>query len=432
MTLSLYAYSAATWLLEPLSGHILKKRIKAGKERASRLPERFGRTDIVRPTGKLIWMHGASVGETAMLLSILKYLKSSHPDLTALITSQTLTSADMIAAKAGPNIIHQMAPIDGPRAVSRFLEHWKPNAAILAEGEIWPNLILAAYEKQIPLNLINARMTVKSLTSWNKRRSAARKLFNSFDFIGAADTPTAKGIANLLGRAPNTVGNLKRAVDAPTCDPQELAKWQESLDGRDCFLAASTHEGEEDLAIAAFKQIQQTSPNALLILAPRHPERANAIGRLLDAEGLKYQQRSNDTQIGCAAPILLADTIGEMGLWMTLCKAVYLGGAHQSGIGGHNPIEPLKLRKPTFTGPHSFNFSDLMKALEPCNAISVGQSANELGQFWLQHTMQIEKNNAATAASSATPNWECVDAVFSAVDEPLTLTLNAIRAQLEE
>lgn len=432
MTLSLFAYSIATWALEPASGFILNKRLKAGKERKSRLPERNGKSQITRPDGKLVWMHGASVGETAMLLSIFKHLKKTNPELNALITSQTLTSADMIAAKAGPNIIHQMAPIDGPRAVSQFLDHWKPDSAILAEGEIWPNLILGAHKRHIPINLINARMTIKSLTSWNKRPAAARKLFGSFDFIGAADTPTAKGISHLLRRPPNTLGNLKRAIDAPTCDAQELAKWQTTLNDRDCFLAASTHDGEEDLAIKAFQDIQVHTPNALLILAPRHPERANAIAKLLEQSGLSFQQRSIHTDIGCNAPVLLADTIGEMGLWMTLCNAIYLGGAHQTGIGGHNPIEPLKLRKPTFTGPHSFNFSDLMTALEPCHAITIGKSVEELKLFWLRHAKNISADQVEDSPSQTGPNWECVDAVFSAVDEPLNLTLNAIRAQLEE
>ena len=427
MTLSLYAYSALTWALEPFAGHLLRKRLKSGKERKSRLPERFGKTTLKRPSGKLIWMHGASVGETSMLLNLFDKLKSSYDDHHLLVTSQTLTSADMIAAKAGKNVIHQMAPMDGPRSVDRFLSHWQPDIAIFAEGEIWPNLIRKTDKRNTPLFLINARMTEKTLTNWRRRTNAAKKIFNCFHFTGAADEHTAQGIQDILGYPLDAIGNLKRAIEPPSYDSAELEKWQTAIADRKCLLAASTHSSEEEIALSAFKKLLETHPNAFLILVPRHPERSSEISKILKSQELSFEQRSRNKQTACAEPVLLADTIGEMGLWLRLAKAVYLGGANKRGVGGHNPIEPLKLKKPVFSGPHSFNFSELMKALEPCRAITVGDAPEELAAFWMN---AIDENH--DKPSFAEPDWDCVDSIFSAVDEPLAITLNAIRTKLEE
>lgn len=428
MTLSLLAYSAATWIFAPLAGYVIKKRLRAGKERENRVQERFGRTTKPRPTGQLIWMHGASVGETAMLLSIFNKLQTPEEEYTLLITSQTLTSADMIATKSGSKIIHQMAPIDTRGAVKNFLSHWQPDIAIFAEGEIWPNLITATKKRNIPLNLVNARMTTKTINGWKKRFTTAQNIFNTFNFIGAADQQTTEGLEDILGRKIDTTGNLKRAIEPPSCNSDELESWETSLANRECFLAASTHEGEEEIILSAFQNILAENENAFLILAPRHPERAPEIIKAIKNTEIDFEQRSKyPLQTSCSAPILLADTIGEMGLWMQLSQAIYLGGANKENIGGHNPIEPLKLRKPVFTGPHSFNFSDLMVSLEPSNAIIVGNDSKALTSFW----KNILKINNDVHLHSAI-DWASVDLVFSAVDEPLALTLNAIKAQLEE
>jgi len=426
MTLSLFAYSAATWMLEPFAGILLKKRLKAGKERKQRLPERYGRTNNNRPPGKLIWMHGASVGETSMLLNLFDKLKSSYDDHHLLITSQTLTSADMISVKAGKNVIHQMAPMDGPRSVDRFLSNWQPDIAIFAEGEIWPNLIRKTNKRNTPLFLINARMTQKTLNNWKRRSNAAKKIFNCFYFTGAADEQTAQGIKDILGYPPDAIGNLKRAIEPPKCDPAELEKWQTSLANRQCLLAASTHAGEEVLALSAFQIFKQKYPDALLILVPRHPERAPEIIDHIKSYNLSFEQRSYDKQTACAASVLFADTIGEMGLWLRLANSVYLGGANKPDVGGHNPIEPLKLRKTVFSGPHTFNFKDLVTALAPSASITIGDTPDELAAFWMH---ALDGNNKPSAPE---PDWNYVDSVFSTVDEPLAVTLNAIRTKLEE
>jgi 3-deoxy-D-manno-octulosonic-acid transferase len=209
-TLTLYRIGAT--LLEPFAPILVRNRVKSGKERPERSGERFGRTNLARPGGALIWMHGASVGESRLLLDLFEALRTQRPDAYALVTTQTTTSADMIAASAPQHVIHQMAPVDGPRAVTRFLQHWRPDAAVFAEGEIWPNMLLGLKRGRIPAVMANARMTTRSIDSWNSRKSSARALFGAFQFIGAADRQTAEGLGRATGHEITTVGNLKMAA----------------------------------------------------------------------------------------------------------------------------------------------------------------------------------------------------------------------------
>ncbi|MEM8921438.1 MAG: glycosyltransferase N-terminal domain-containing protein, partial [Pseudomonadota bacterium] len=288
----LLLYCAASWALEPFIGLVLGQRLKRGKERAARAPERLGRTTHVRPGGPLLWMHGASVGEAGLLLDVFAALKRRRPELIGLLTTQTLTSADMAAARAQDGVIHQMAPVDGPRATARFWTYWRPEAGLLAEGEIWPNLLLGAKRRNIPLVLANARMTEKSRTSWRNRKRSANTLFSVFEFIGAADQDTADALEEVLDRPVNVVGNLKRAIPAPSVDATQLEAWRKALGDRHVLLAASTHESEEALALKAFSAFQTARPDieARLIIAPRHPDRADEVETEIRAAGHTFQR----------------------------------------------------------------------------------------------------------------------------------------------
>ena len=172
MTASLSLYRFGTRLLEPVAPWLVEQRIKSGKERPERVRERFGLTEAKRPQGVLVWMHGASVGECRLLLDVFAAMRRRRPDLQALVTSQTLTSADMIGSSGAANVIHQMAPVDGPGAVERFLQYWKPDAAVFAEGEIWPNMLAGLKTHSVPAALVNARMTDKTIKSWKRRAGA--------------------------------------------------------------------------------------------------------------------------------------------------------------------------------------------------------------------------------------------------------------------
>jgi 3-deoxy-D-manno-octulosonic-acid transferase len=420
VTISLALYRLGTRLLEPLAPWYVSQRLKKGKENPDRIGERFGATGIARPTGVVIWMHAASVGESRLLLDIFAALRKHRPDIHAVVTTQTLTSANMIAAAAPSNVIHQMAPIDGPKAVETFISHWRPDAAVFAEGEIWPNMLEALQHRRIPAALINARMTARSIKGWNTRNGAAKKLFATFSFIGAADQATADGLASALDRSIEIVGNLKLSAVIQAPPGEKVAAFRDATDGRPIVLAASTHPGEDEFAADAFAEVRMRKPGALMILVPRHPERGDSIVTLLRERGLTTAQWSKDrTPPGPEVDVLVADTIGELLFWYACADAVYLGGATMEGIGGHNPIEPTQLGKRVFTGPHGFNFAEMFEALQPTGALVIGTTYQELADYWL----------AALDDAQPTP---VLGSHFADSRAPFEKTLDAIAAMLPQ
>ncbi|MEZ5938100.1 MAG: glycosyltransferase N-terminal domain-containing protein [Hyphomonadaceae bacterium] len=396
--------------------------MRKGKERKERLSERLGRTQIERPASPLIWMHGASVGESRLLADILKLVRKRRLGLNAVLTTQTLTSADMITGLQMPGAIHQMAPVDAPGAVSRFLDHWKPDAAVFAEGEIWPNMLAGLRRTATPAALINARMTASSLSGWRKRRESAQELFGTFRFIGAADVTTADELGDLLKRRIDTVGNLKQAMPITPSHATKVADWR--ADARLVLLAASTHEGEDEIALDAFARVRHRAPEALLVVAPRHPERGEAICGKVQDRGLSYQLRSQDRKAPSpGTAVLVADTMGEMGFWYELADAVMLGGANREDVGGHNPFEPVQLGKRVWTGHFGYNFRRALDDLAALGAVVFGDSPESLAEFWA---------SAIANPAAAEIRSEAVEAYFAKARAPLDTTLDAILDLLPE
>lgn len=384
MTASLALYRLGTRLLEPLAPWLVSRRIKSGKENPGRIRERFGLSDIARPAAPLLWMHGASVGESRLLLDVFAALRKRRPDAFAVVTTQTTTSAEMIAAGRPANVIHQMAPVDGPKSVVAFLDHWRPDAAVFAEGEIWPNMLSALRARSIPAALVNARMTAKTLHSWNARRASTREIFSAFRFIGAADQATADGLGEALGRRIATVGNLKTSAVVEAPPGEKVAAFREATGGRPIVLAASTHPGEEAFALEAFTEVRLRKLGALLIIVPRHPDRGALVMSLVRENALAAQQwSSNKAPPGFDVDVLVGDTIGELLFWYAVSDAVFLGGATSEGVGGHNPVEPAQLGKRVFTGPHGFNFAEMLEKLSASGIVTIGSTPAELGGYWL-------------------------------------------------
>lgn len=372
-------YRAASRALKPAARWLLNRRARAGKEDPERLTERLGQAGQPRPEGRLIWLHAASVGESQMALTVADALLAQHSGAHVLITSGTRTSANLIANRGLDRLIHQFPPVDAPDWVSAFLDHWLPDLAVFTESELWPNLILAAKARGVPLALMNARMNQKSLDGWARWPQSARTLLGAFDWIGAADQRTADGLSRLTGQPISNAGNLKLECGLPAPDPETLAQVKALIGDRPAFVAASTHAGEEALIASAHQAMLQDQPDALMILVPRHPERASDVVEVLNAAGLSFAQRSKG-QTPQSTQVWLADTLGEMALWYALCPVAVIAGSFVDGIGGHNPIEASRAGALVVTGPYVDSFADVYAVYDAHDARAIARTTTEIAR----------------------------------------------------
>ena len=382
MRLGLALYRLGTVLLSPFLGVILNKRVRASKEAPDRRNQRYAKQLPERPSGPLVWLHAASVGESLIQLELAATLLTSGHNTALLFTCQTLTGADTINQRltTDPRFsnswhLQQMAPLDTPAAAQRFVQHWQPSLALFAEGEIWPNLLMQLSRHDIPAALINARMTEKSISGWRRWPKTSQAIFGSFAVILASNQKTARALEKLSKQPVPCPGNLKSALPLPQATKGDLAPLNTVIANRPVLVAASTHDGEEALILEALPHI---NPRPFTIIAPRHPERGDQIETLLRASKLSYARRSRGDEPTTQTDILLADTMGEMGLWYRLADTVYLGGGHTPGIGGHNPLEPLRLGKPVITGPGLFNFEEMADALIKEGGLKIVHTAQDI------------------------------------------------------
>jgi 3-deoxy-D-manno-octulosonic-acid transferase len=348
--LPLALYAAATGLMTPFAPALLRARARRGKEDPSRLPERLGQATHARPAGPLAWLHGVSVGETQSLLPLVAALRARRPELNLLVTSGTVTAAQLLAQRLPEGVIHQFAPVDAPGAVKRFLDHWRPDLGVFVESELWPNLILGAKARGVRLALISARVTEGSARGWARSPASARALLGAFELILPQDAATAARLRR-LGADPGPALNLKLVGEALAANAEELAGLAKALAGRRVVLAASTHPGEETLIATAARD----GGAGLVVVAPRHPDRGEALVAELTAAGFTVARRAAGQAPTSETTAYVADTLGEMGLFLRLAEVVVMGGGFARGVGGHNPLEAARLGKPMITGPHAFN-----------------------------------------------------------------------------
>lgn len=358
----LKVYRGATAAFGAAAPVLLSWRSRQGKEDPARRGERYGRASIPRPAGPLAWFHAASVGETNAVLPVIERLLAERPDLSVLLTTGTLTSAALAQKRLGPRAFHQYIVLDVPAYVRTFLDHWKPDLAVFAESEIWPNLIIEASERGVPLALVNARMSMRSARRWRRLSGVSRPLFSRFDLVLAQNEPMARGFQDLGGRHVQALGNLKIDAPPPVVDANELERLKRALGGRPVAVAASTHDPEEGIVGRAHKIVAEKLPGFCTILVPRHPGRGKAIADMLGAQGLRVVLRSKGDLPSADTDIYIADTIGELGTFYSLAPVAFIGGsliAH----GGQNPVEAIAHGAVVLTGPHWTNFRDFYKAL---------------------------------------------------------------------
>ena len=349
-------YGGAANLLAPMAYGRVSRKLRAQGADAARLPERMGHATRARPEGRVVWFHAASVGESLSVLRLIDQLAARLPDLSFLITSGTATSARILSDRMPRRCVHQFPPLDSHRAVGRFLDHWAPSAAVFVESELWPQMLRRTAARGIPLALVNARMSDGSARNWARLPQSARHLLAPFRMIHCQDARTA-GHLRALGLDHARAGlNLKSLSGPLPHDPVELERMKAQVQDRPVWLAASTHPGEEALVLRAHQRILERDPRALLILVPRHPDRADALEVQIAQAGLEGARRASGMAITPRTRVYLADTLGEMGLWYALCPLTCLCGSF-SDVGGHNPFEPAHAGSAIVHGPRYANFA---------------------------------------------------------------------------
>ena len=334
-----------------------------------------------------------------MLLPLIEKIRESREDMNVLLTSGTVTSARLMAARLPAGVIHQYVPLDSPKYVDRFLSHWKPDMAIWAESEIWPNLIAGAKSSGAKLALINARMSASSLSTWKKRGQSAAAVFKKFDLILAAEAMTADGLSEILGSKVNMTGNLKHAALPLPASEKKLIALKAAIADRPVWCAASTHHGEDAAALAAHKNILQDNPNTLLIIAPRHPERREDIVELINQHGLSFTARASGTLPDAKTQVYLFDTIGEMGLVFRAASMTLMCGSLLKGLSGHNPLEPAKLHSAVISGPYVSSFADDYKAMANEGAVLNVHSAGDIAETLNTYLFNSKKLKAQQQAA---------------------------------
>jgi len=367
-------YRGATWLAAPLLRRHLARRLPQGKEEAERLGERYGKASQPRPAGRLAWLHAASVGETQSLLPLIEALAAREPALSFLVTTGTVTSARLLARRPPPRTRHQYLPLDRQAWVARFLDHWRPDFALWVESEFWPNLLGEARRRGIPMGLVNGRLSARSQSRWRLAGPLIRPLLKGFTVVLAQDPIQAERLAALGARDAGCLGNLKFAADPLPAEPAALAALKATLAGRETWLAASTHSGEEAIIAAAHGVLEPRHPRLLTIIAPRHVERASTIAAELAAAGLRVARRSEGEAVTAATQIYLADTMGELGLFYRLVPLAFVAGSYRWQ--GHNPIEPALLGAAVLSGPQVANFQDIFDRMSAAGAVTFATEAD--------------------------------------------------------
>lgn len=399
-------YRSATAALGGFAGLYLDDRARRGKEDATRLGERFGRYTQTRAPGPLIWLHAASVGESGVALALIEALAARNNTYSFLLTTGTRTSAELVARRELTRTTHVYAPLDRPDCVRRFLEHWRPDLGVFVESELWPNLILQSQERGIRLALVNARMSPRSLRRWTRWRAAGKRLLGAFAFVSAADARTASALSALLGAEVRAKGNLKLSAPAPHVDAEALADLTGQIGGRPVWLAASTHAGEDEIALAAHALLCSDFPDAVLIVAPRHPERGDQIETL--AGGMRRRSRG-ESIVGSS--VYLADTLGELGTLYRAAPVALVAGSLLAHLKGHNPIEPAKLEAAIISGPYVESFQDVFDALLAAHGATKVEDAATIAaavaRFWRDD--EARRTQLAAAAHVAAQGSEAFE-----------------------
>lgn len=344
------------------------------KDARQRLAERLALKKEKKTVEPLIWMHGASVGETAALIPLIQKLKARKFQI--LLTTGTKTSADMVKNCLGNYVTYRYSPLDFPPAIDAFLDHWKPVMAIIGEAEIWPTRALELYKRNIYQIFVSAHMSDKSYKTWIKYKDLSHYIFSKFDLCLCQTERDVEKYLSLGVKSVKLTGNLK-AEAPPLNSSKDLNRYKDFLKKRSVWIAASIHEGEEESVAEAHKALKERFPNLITIIVPRYIDNLEKIVNKLKNKGLSVVRRSEGEKITSKTDIFLGDTIGEMGFYLSLGEIVFMGKSLEAK-GGHNPLEPALLGKAILSGPNTENFKEVYKTLVDHKAIIIVKDAKDL------------------------------------------------------
>jgi 3-deoxy-D-manno-octulosonic-acid transferase len=412
--LALSAYRLGGIAIYPLIGPYLTYRAYKGKEDRIRRMERFGYASANRPQGPLVWIHAASVGETTAVVPLIREIR--RRDIHVLLTTGTTTSAKLASIRLGDEAIHQYVPLDLKPAMSRFLEYWQPDCAIIAESEIWPMTVMELGHRHIPQILVNARMSDRSFSRWQSRPSLSEALFGSLALVVAQSDLDAERFRDLGSLQVVKSGNLKVDTDAPPYDAAVFSRYMKQIGDRKTWAAVSTFDGEENAAATVHQTLKERS-GLLTIIVPRHPERCDEIEAKLVAQGLKVARRTRDDVLTPEVDIFLGDTIGEMGLYLRMTEVAFVGRSLFENKGGQNPLEPAMLGCAILSGAHVQNFRDSYQRLARGGSARLVRDTEMLtkGVYYLLTNDEVRRKT--------------IDAGFAAVQEmrgALTATIKGL------
>lgn len=398
----------------------------SNKEYFLRWSERLGFGSEIPSKGKsLIWIHAVSVGEVNASMPLLRRLITDHPHSELLVTTTTPTGSRLLIERLGNKIKHQYLPVDIPFFLNYFLNKWNPKILILLETEIWPNLINICKRRSIYTALVNARLSEKSKDNYLKYNSLMKPAIEKIDLILAQFESDKRRFLEIADRKDiNTCGNLKFDQDIPSEleDISKTIKQDWSIDGelRPILIAASTHESEEDEVLKAFKKILISSPNALLILVPRHLERFDRVKKIIQASGLALVSRSKKEDVKKNTQVLLGDTIGELNFLYSLSDVAFVGGS-LIDHGGQNLLEPAAQGLALISGPSLRNFSDISDQLIKKEGLTVIRSAEELSEKFIElvENPDVLKKSGEAAFEVFMTNRGALEKIINYLQEPL-------------
>jgi 3-deoxy-D-manno-octulosonic-acid transferase len=406
-------YRGLTVAATPLVIAYLNARRRRGKEDDARFAERLGRPGRERPAAPLVWLHAASIGEATSVLALIERMLEEREGLEILLTTGTVAAARLLEPRLPHGARHQFVPADLPGAVGRFLDYWRPDLALWVESELWPNLVLMTHERHIPMLLLNGRLSARSHANWSRWSGLARPMLGSFALCLAQDEAQGRRFRELGAPEVASVGDLKSAAKTLPTDDAALAALRHELGERPRWLAASTHEGEEEIAIAVHHRLAAVHPRLLTIIAPRHPVRGNEIAALAEAQGLRIARRSQKEPIEADTDIYLADTFGELGVFYSLAGIAFVGGS-LIDKGGHNPFEAARLDCAVLLGPFTANCSAMADALTSAGAAETVADTEALAAAvgHLLNDAKLRRKRAAGAARIAADGLGTLDAVL--------------------